>query len=137
MPMSPTKMVWYDMIRRCYNPDRDNYPDYGGRGIGVCDRWTDPEDGFNNFVEDMGERPDGLTLDREDFDGDYTPENCRWVTWEVQQNNNRASRFITYNGVKQTHAQWSRQLGGGVSLVRKRIAAGWDEKRAVTTPVRG
>ncbi len=77
------------MIRRCYDPDHVHYENYGGRGIGVCDRWrNDPK----AFFTDMGERPEGLTLDRIDNDGHYEPSNCRWATWTVQAANKRPRR---------------------------------------------
>jgi hypothetical protein len=78
--------TWADMKSRCYNTKVKNYKNYGGRGIIVCDRWLNS---FQNFLEDMGKRPDGYTIDRINVDGNYEPNNVRWATWKEQQNNRR------------------------------------------------
>lgn len=80
------------MKQRCNSPNAINYADYGGRGIKITDRWLDPEHGFENFLADMGERPEGTSIDRIDPDGNYEPGNCRWATWTEQANNKRMSR---------------------------------------------
>lgn len=76
------------MLGRTKYKSHKQYKDYGGRGIKVCDRWA-AKGGFKNFLDDMGQRPDGYTLDRINVDGDYTPENCRWATKEEQSRNKR------------------------------------------------
>lgn len=82
---SPTWKSWAAMLKRCRNPRHVSYQDYGGRGIKVCERWAS----FDSFLADMGERPDGKTLDRKDVNGDYEPGNCRWATRSEQQKNKR------------------------------------------------
>lgn len=85
----PLYYTWKGMRQRCENPHFKQYADYGGRGIVVCERWTMPVEGFWNFVNDMGERPDGYTLDRIDPDMGYCPENCKWADRLTQNNNTR------------------------------------------------
>ena len=73
------------MLKRCLQPSHKSFPDYGGRGIGVCSAWRE----FPRFLADMGERPEGKTLDRLDVNGDYAPGNCRWASGSEQQQNKR------------------------------------------------
>lgn len=83
----PLYAMWQGMQNRCRNPDFKDWEHYGGRGIKVCERWSD----FDNFLQDMGERPDGMSIDRIDVNGDYEPGNCRWATAKQQSLNKRNS----------------------------------------------
>lgn len=104
-----TYKIWCSMIQRCTNPNCHSFEGYGGRNITVCDRWMK----FDNFYEDMGECPKGLTLERVLNNGNYEPENCIWATREDQGNNRRNNRLVEIDGRTQTIAQWSRELNIG------------------------
>lgn len=122
---SPTFIRWRSMKSRCYYPKNVGYPNYGGRGIKVCDRWLG-EHGFENFLADMGEVPGReYSLDRIDVNGDYTPENCRWATWKEQSNNKRNSRLITHNGRSLTIPQWCDELGFNINVAYNRYWHGY------------
>ena len=95
--------TWGTMKQRCYNPNNHKYPLYGGRGIRVCDRWLNS---FSNFLKDMGDRPEGMTLDRfPNKDGNYEPNNCRWAT-DSEQNYNRRSYTWSKKKKKQTQLKF-------------------------------
>lgn len=90
----PSYTSWMNMIKRCSSPVHRSYPSYGGRGVKVCHRWVGA-DGFSHFVEDMGVRPSGCSLDRIDVNGNYEPSNCRWATTLQQVLNRRMNRNNT------------------------------------------
>jgi hypothetical protein len=98
---------WADMLARCSNPKHRFYADYGGRGIKVCERWT----AFESFAEDMGPRPDGMSIERTDVNGNYEPSNCIWATAERQANNRRGLRTFLVDGEWRTVAQLCRHWG--------------------------
>lgn len=114
---SKTYKLWQSMVDRCKNPLNKAYKNYGGRGIRVCDRWLK----FEGFYSDMGDRPDGLTLERVDNDGDYCLENCRWASYKEQLRNTRRNRFIEYSGESRCIAEWAEILGVNQSLLRRKI----------------
>ena len=134
MTKTPEYQAWLDMKARCCNPNYQHYSHYGGRGIGVCDRW---KNSFQNFFLDMGSRPTAKhSLDRIDNDGDYCPENCRWATKAEQQNNKSTNRLITIGCVTLTIAQWTKEMGFDKTVIYNRLNSGWSEFAAVMTPVR-
>ena len=94
------------MVSRCYNKRNPDYADYGGRGIYICDEWTEDRHNFVKWGIESGFKP-GLSIDRIDNDGPYAPWNCRWVDDRVQQNNRRSNRFITVDGTTETISEWA------------------------------
>lgn len=120
------------MKNRCLNPRSTQYAWYGGKGISVCQRWLS----FENFFADMGERPEGTTLDRKDSRGNYEPGNCRWLEAEKQQDNRTNSRVLVIEGVKMTLPAAARQYGISQKNLRNRIdLLGYSHDEAVMKPV--
>lgn len=129
MEGTPTYNAWAHMLYRCRNPNAQGYESYGGRGIKVCKRWVK----FENFYADMGEKPDGLSIDREDNDGDYKPSNCRWATVRQQIRNRQGSPRHIWNGEMLSLADITEKVG--VVPWRKayeRMRQGWTLQDAVT-----
>ena len=127
-----TYKIWSGIKRRCCNPNEENYKNYGGRGIKICHEWNDS---FEIFYRDMGERPQGTSIERIDPNGDYCKDNCRWATTKEQCNNRTNNRYIEYNGNKRTIAQWSEVLNIKYGTLYNRIyAKKWSVEKAFTTP---
>lgn len=104
---SPEYQVWAAMRQRCSNPNNAKFHHYGGRGIAVCERWTQ----FEHFYSDMGARPSTHhSLERVNNDGNYEPLNCRWATAVEQARNTRRNRWLTFGGQTQTLSTWAKQL---------------------------
>lgn len=120
---------WKDMRSRVYRQSCKDYPLYGGRGIKICERWEN----FANFFADMGERPDGMTIDRIDVNGDYEPSNCRWASGCTQANNRRNNHKIEWRGVVKNLQEWCDELGLDGSKVRYRLSKGWLVEDALNT----
>jgi hypothetical protein len=114
---SLTYVSWSSMWTRCTNKNRQVWKYYGGRGIEVCKRWKS----FEAFLEDMGTRPSGLTLERRDTDGHYSKKNCYWATRKQQALSRRNSRWVVYNGRRQTISAWAAELGWSWSAMRNRL----------------
>jgi hypothetical protein len=106
------------MLTRCYNLNNPAYPDYGGRGITVCERWRYS---FLDFWEDMGTCPPGLTLERRDNNASYTPENSEWATRKRQAQNRRSSVMVTYQGETHCLKAWAEKLGLRYKLLWRTI----------------
>lgn len=124
-------------MERCSNPNHRDFRLYGGRGIKVCDRWQS----FACFLEDMGERPPGKTIERVDSDKDYELDNCIWADHTSQANNTNRNHFLTFNGKTLTVSQWARepeikQLGITKAVIHRRFALGWSVEQCLTEPLR-
>lgn len=127
-----TYSSWENMLTRCNNPNNNRYQYYGNKGITVCERWLI----FENFLTDMGERPEGTSLDRIDNNKGYYKENCRWATEITQANNKSTNRFITYKGETYTLKQWGRILGVNSVTISSRLKRGWTLEEAFQVPNR-
>lgn len=119
------------MHDRCYKPIRSNYKFYGGKGIRVCERWHM----FQHFVDDMGPRPTGMTLERNKIDMDYSPDNCRWATRAEQNQNRSICKFITYDGLTLCLAQMAAKYGKTKEQLGYRLRQGWPLEQALFIPV--
>jgi hypothetical protein len=134
---TPEYTAWLDAIRRCHRRSCKYFAAYGGRGIHVCDRWRFGEGGVSGiecFIADMGERPDGLTLERIDVNLGYTPDNCKWASWETQYNNTRRSRVVEFNGRRHTAATLAKAVGLPYKTVLYRLDAHWSVEDIVARP---
>ncbi len=133
----PDYPVWANMLKRC-NPDgdreSDEYKNYAGRGITVCERWRSS---FAAFLEDMGPRPGPeYSIDRKDNSGNYEPGNCRWATDSEQMNNTRRNRRLTFMGETLTLREWAKRIGVGDSTLHQRLTR-WPVEVALTMPKGG
>lgn len=131
------------MIARCCNSKHEAYPNYGGRGIIVCDRWLNS---YLNFLEDMGERPNGMFLDRIDNEKGYSPDNCKWSSRIEQNRNRRNTIFVDFKGEKRKlielieeenryYASIGSNLRLDYQLIYSRLRAGWGIEEALNTQV--
>ncbi len=129
-----TYIIWQGMHWRCSNPSNTAYEHYGGRGIKVCERWNE----FLAFLEDMGEQPEGLSIDRyPDNNGDYEPGNCRWASPSEQNRNKRSNHMLTHNGESLCLEDWAERTGIQNSTIRMRLKSGYSAEEALTLPVGG
>lgn len=124
----PLYLTWTSMLMRCGNPNDAYYSIYGGRGIKVCDRWKS----FETFCADVGDRPQDMTLDRIDTNGDYSPENVRWATAETQARNRRTNRMIEFAGRRLCVTEWALETGINKAVIAQRLNRGWAISDALT-----
>jgi hypothetical protein len=127
MSRTPIYKIWDGVKGRCTNSNNKRYKDYGGRGISICDRWLI----FENFYADMGERPEGLSIDRIDVNGNYEPNNCRWATDRVQYDN---TQFSTKLGIDCSLRELAKKHNIPYSTIQSRIFRGWSVEDALNTP---
>lgn len=125
---TPTHNTWCAMKQRCNYPGSEQYAAYGGRGISVCQRWNDS---FEAFLADMGERPEGMTIERIDSDGNYEPGNCRWATDSEQARNRRSTLLVERDGVTKCVKDWCDELGLHPDKVYGRIRRGASPQEAL------
>ena len=131
---TPEYEIWIQMVRRCHRnkPDSKTWAGYQGRGISVCDRWRYS---VANFYADMGPRPEGMTLERKDNDGNYEPDNCKWATRKEQANNHRYHRLLTLGDKTMNLTQWSEATGISHATLYYRLSRGWTVARVLITPI--
>lgn len=125
---TPTYHTWAMMKQRCNNGALKAYKNYGGRSIQVCQRWAES---FVAFLEDMGEKPEGMSIDRIDNDGDYCKENCRWATPQEQARNTRRTRKIDVDGETRLLTDVATENGIALNRMRSRLNNGWTPEEAV------
>lgn len=123
--------IYQQMLQRCFNKKCSAFEHYGGRGIIVHSRWLGPR-GFEHFFADMGQKPDGHSLERKKNNQSYSPKNCYWATRRDQNNNTRRNRQLRHLGKTQTMMQWSVESGINYSTIRKRLRLGWPVAEALT-----
>lgn len=126
-----TVRAWSLMKYRCLTTTSPDYQKYGGRGITVDASWLN----FFNFFRDMGDCPDGFTLDRINVNGGYCKDNCRWADAVTQMNNRSVNHYIEYNGEKTTLTLAARANNINVSTLSRRLARGMSVEDAISTPV--
>lgn len=126
--------IYKSMIDRCGNPKNVGYHKYGEKGITVCEEWITDKKAFFEWALSNGYRDD-LTIDRIDPTKGYSPDNCRWADWNVQNNHRSTNRFVEIDGVSHTIAEWARISGIKDRTIQYRLSRGWDGKDAVFKPL--
>lgn len=130
--------IWSGMKQRCFNPKSKDYKNYGARGITVCDEWKDSFQTFCSWSKGNG-YSDSLTIDRIDPNGNYCPENCRWIPLSEQSKNTRLTfnnRFYTINGITKTYEEWAEESGISVNLFSLRVSRGMSEDKILLPAIK-
>lgn len=128
-----TYKIWACMKARCIRKTSPDYPKWGGRGITVCKKWL----AFDGFLEDMGDAPEGMSIDRINNDGNYEPSNCRWATRKQQNRNTSSNSILTFNGQTHCVSEWAEITGLTASAIYRRIKNGWSTTDVLTIPATG
>ena len=123
--------IWHNMKARCLNPNNKDFINYGGRGIIVCNEWKNDVKAFYDWAMANG-YADDLTIDRIDNTGNYSPDNCRWVSAECQNRNKRNVVLLEYNGITKNLSEWSKETGIGITVLSNRLKRGWSIEDALT-----
>lgn len=126
--------IYQNMLQRCKNPNHSTWHYYGGRGISVCERWIGSKrgEGFANFLADLGDRPEGFTLERINTNGNYEPSNCCWASRKDQYRNRRSNVFIQWNGESKILKDWETETGIRSDVISRRLEKGLPLDLALT-----
>lgn len=117
--------IWQAIRQRCTNPNNPDYKNYGGRGIGLCERWEE----FSSFLADMGEKPDGYSIERVDLNKHYEPSNCKWIPIGEQSRNRRMNKTIVVNGEPMLMIDAAKAVGIKYATLKRRVAKGWPQEK--------
>ncbi len=135
--------VWKSLRQRCNNPKHASYYNYGGRGITICEEWNKSFQSFYDWayangysLEHQKDEVKKLTIDRIDVNGNYEPNNCRWVDRKTQARNTRITKFITFKGQTKPIVEWCEIYGIKRNSFDIRIKCGWSIEEALTTPIK-
>ena len=126
--------IWNNMKKRCYNERHESYKYYGAKGVIVCDEWLHDFDAFKSWAIAHGYQED-LTIDRIDINGNYSPDNCRWVSPKGQARNRSSNHLITYNGITLSITEWAERLNMNIKTLTRRLNFGRSIEQALTIPV--
>jgi hypothetical protein len=133
MSGTPIYAVWRSMMQRCYDKNSHAYQRYGGRGINVCERWQN----FLGFYSDMGDRPEGMSLERVDNNGDYCLENVIWASAKTQARNRRSTVFLEFKSQRKSMAEWAEEFDMKIQTLWARVNRGLSVEEALTGRMRG